>query len=188
MKGNEILISLRQLARFYGDSALLLRTGEACIAHKGWQSITGSRAIADLSKSIQYTEWWPPYYAFRFFEHDHYKSLLAFLSVVFDLPEDPKLITEPLVIAGWCDFGKGNTPGDNWEYHYATLHLWMPSRQDDGRLFRLDPREQWPKKGYKMAQLSTLAVPLVAVTSTQCLRDRVIEPLLTGVAGDSGSR
>jgi len=160
MNGNEILTSLRQSTRFYGDSSLLLRTGEACLAKEGWTSVTGNLAIANLSKSIQYPECWPPYYAFRFFQNDRYKSLLAFLSVVFDLPEDPKLIREPLVIAGWCDFGKGHTPGDKWEYHYATLHLWMPNRRDDGQLSRLDPRKEWPEDGYKMSQLATLAIPL----------------------------
>ena len=181
MNGNEILGSLRQLARFYSDCALLLKTAEACLADAGWQNVTGNRGIADLSKSIEYPEFWPPYYAFRFFGSDRHKSLMAFVSVIFDLPEEPRLITEPLVSAGWFEFGEGVIPDDK-EYYFATLHLWMPNRKDDGTFFQLDPRKEWPDEGYKISQLTTLAVPLVSVTNSQCLRDRVIEPLLRRIA------
>lgn len=177
--GNEILASLRQLQHFYRDCALLLKTGEASLMEAGWVNSSGNRVIADLSKSIEYPDYWPPYYAFRFFESDRHKSLLAFLSVIFDLPEEPKLITEPLVSAGLFGFEEEKVGA--WEYHYATLHLWMPKRRDDGSFLTVDPRKEWPDDGYKMSQLRTLALPLTSISSAQCLKDKIIRPLLDGI-------
>ena len=105
-KGSEILESLRQLQHFHSDCALLLKTGESAMIEAGWKSCFRNTAIADLSKSIEFPDYWSPYFAFRFFQNDRYKPLAAFLSIIFDLPDDPKLIEEPLVSAGLLDYGK----------------------------------------------------------------------------------
>jgi hypothetical protein len=148
----------------------------------GWKNARGNRGIADRSNSIEFPDWWAPAYAFRYFESDRRRSLLAFLSVIFDYPEEPGLMTEPLVVAGWLEFGKGLTPGDDWEYNDATLHLRVPNRQDDGTLLHLNAREIWPDKRHKTTRLTTLAVPLASVTNSEHLRNRVVEPLLRGIA------
>ncbi len=177
--GKEILESLRQFKRFYGDCALLLKTGEAAFIEAGWQNATGNTAIADLSKSIEWPDWWPPYYAFRYFKNDHCKSLIAFLSIIFDLPEEPARIIEPLISAGLLDYEEKAVGA--WEYWYATLHAWMPERQDDGTLNTMDPKRELDGS-YELSHLKTLAVPLVSISNTQGLKDKVIQPIFNELA------
>jgi hypothetical protein len=177
MNGNELLLSMRQLACFYRDISVLLKTGEAALEKAGWQSM-GNTAIANRSSSIGSPDYWAPYYLFRFFSSNRYKTLLAFVSVILDLPEEPRRITEPLVSAGWMDLGKEKMDSDAWEYSHATLHCWMPDRRDDGTFISVNPQKDWPDDGYDISFLSTLAQPLVAVSNSQSLEEKIIKPLL----------
>lgn len=178
--GNEILESIRQLQRFYRNCALLLKTGEATLIKSGWINVHGSIAIANLSKSIDNSDYWAPYYMFRFFDNEKCKNLRVFLSVIIDLPEEPELISEPLLSTGFLNLGEDTTK--KWNYYDSTLHLWIPQRKDDGSYFTVDPMRQWPEEGYQYHEFKSMALPLTSITDAKTLEVRIINPLLNELA------
>lgn len=183
--GRNIVLLMEQVRKLFQDTALLLKTADEYMREKGWTTRTNQ--CVTLSSVPDAASGWFPEFAFRFYKHEGYKHLLPFVSVIFYDREGGNHVEESLVSGGWHDYGKGNTfPEGDLDWDFARWHLYMPRRRDDGTLTSVDPRQEWPQYGYRIQRTSTLAIPLVSVTSAEELKARIIEPLLAAIQGDDG--
>ena len=88
-------------------------------------------------------------------ENTHHASKLAYVSVILDDRDENVSfkIDEPLLTAGWFDYGKGKKASSNWNWWYALYYIWVPGREqaverpDDGSIYRksYDPDDEESK-------------------------------------------
>lgn len=175
--GEAILETLRRLRKMHEDIALLLRTACSQMEPQGWEPINNT-ATCYGSNSIHVPQGWMPVEAFRLMTHPAKPNLLAFVGVLLDHLEEPHLLTEPLVTAGWLDYGKNGPVGVNYHYWYCRVHLWMPGRKDDGALLTALHDQAWPDWKQEWHSATSLALPLTAVSDADVLFARVVQPLL----------
>lgn len=75
-----------------------------------------------MSKDLLEPKKWIPNYIFRFYTNNDHKNILAYVSILLDddIYGDYRYkIMEPLITAGFFDYGVGNNVDDDWEYWYA---------------------------------------------------------------------
>jgi hypothetical protein len=179
--GKNIVFMMEQVKKLYGQVALLLESAETLMEERGWQS-RGSQSLS-ISTALYNSKQWAPRVAFRFYQSEGAKHLLPFTSVIlFDRDGDVAGgLTEPLVCAGWCDYGVGAVASDVW-FDWAYHHAKVPNRRDDGTLQSVDPQVAWPAKGMQNRRFNSLGVPLMQIRGVEDLRARIVEPLLAGIA------
>src|SRR5207245_6025333 len=126
-------------------------TADILMADEGWKT-TGSTCIS-VSYTLLYPRFWLPRDFFRFYKNNPGHSL-TFVSVLLDDAENESHVEEPLLTAGWFNYGSGREIGNQWQYSYARWHLKMPGRIDEGKLLSADSKDWWPKEPF--VQVSTL--------------------------------
>ena len=179
--GINIVNGFRTLRKFCGQVSLLLTTADGLMQELDWRQAAGSTAIADLSKSVHSPDGWLPCYFCRFYEHSEYKHLLVFISVLVEEIEQPELIDQAIVTAGWIDYGVGNKRGD-WQYWFSQWHLWMSEPTHDGRLREDDTRVEWKTNAPKgVLKAATFAHPLDEITSGDVLKERIVTRLVAEI-------
>ena len=183
-QGKDILEAVRQVRRFHCEVASLLGTAAALMDMRGWTGAGGNIATAGGSTAIYAPQLWGPQMAFRFFKHPKAPNVLAFVSVIIDDVDREERVQEPLISAGFYDYGDDGKAGNNWQYDYARWHLGMPGRTDDGAPYSTDPRQTWPKSSHPMQRVTTFALPLVSVGDGSTLEQRVVEPLVAEIRKD----
>lgn len=184
--GANVIKLLNQVRTLFRETALLLKTTDQYMADVGWKIATPTNICVQLSMLLDWSHWWFPYFAFRLYKNEQYPHFLSFVAVIF-YDRDGKLhVQEPLLSAGWNDYGKGNTvPADEVGGDSVLWHPEMPGRRDDGVLISVDPRQQWPDEKYKPYRTTTLAVPLIEITNAEQLKSRVTGPLLAAIGEQS---
>jgi hypothetical protein len=180
----DLIKSLRQVRTFCNDVSLLLREAKNPLESKGLK-LKVAPLFRDTSSDLKSALKWFPPYACCFYQGPSSATWIAYLAVVWDYPDQPELLTEPLVTAGLVDYAPGhpNLTAVQKNGNPQFLHLYMPDRVDDGTIVTssaamLKKFRSLARGGMANARLTTLAVPLVDIPERKVLISRVISPLL----------
>lgn len=184
--GKNIIATFQQLRRFCEQISLLLGSVDALMASEGWKPTGNSPVMVGVSYSLQLPRYWIAQDFFRFYKHEKHRNILAFVSVLADDATDEGSLKEPILTAGWFDYGEGTEVGDQWEYEWRRWHLRMPERTDDGKLLSADS-EIWPKESLPFRRVSTSGMPLTSIVDVEGLKGNIIEPLLQAIKGSHPS-
>lgn len=184
--GLELYGVIKQVRSFFEEIARLLSTADSHMTEVGWKSLTGNSATAELSYSLNTPRQWMPHYLGRFYQHPDRPDLLPFVSILIGvLYDNEDLLKEPLISAGFFDFGNGKKVAE-WGIRYSNWHLYIPNRQDDGTVCTVDPRIAWPEEKCVAQQLSSFALPLLSISDSNSLREKVTGPLCKLLSGTRG--
>ena len=184
--GTDLIKVLNQVQDFFGEVAALLLTADSLMAKADWISRTGNTAISGMSYSLYYPRQWLPNFPYRFYENKNTPHLLPLISTIISVgnKKDQELLPQPLISAALYEY-QGNGEAINTEkyYEFASWHLWMPNRRNDGTICELDPRidPDWANE-CSARNIKSFALPLFDISDANTLQKRIIEPLLTLVA------
>ncbi len=128
---------------------------------------------------------WLPYFAFCYFESKERPRFLPFLGVLFNYDDDDakvQPIQEPLVTAGWYDYGKDGKREAYILWH-AVIHVYIPGWKADGSRAEAISNEVIPKYLGKPSSLRcrSFALPVLSLKNTEDLTRLVIDPLLADI-------
>lgn len=172
------------LAKLYKQGQLLLLDSDKLMGERGWIP-RHSNAIAELSYSMNAPQRWFARWAMRFYTPaaTEAKELLIdrilFVSIHFtsDLGSGFETnVDEPLVCAGRLIYEKPMTDEEaSQTYDYWMCKYWFTSKPHD-------TLEGWRKTGQSrwyenLKGSETFAVPLYKITSSEKLKELVINPL-----------
>jgi hypothetical protein len=181
--GKNILKLVKQIRNLCENTSLLLRTVDVKMEKQGWESYNNS-AISNNSASVQNPKQWFSDILFRFYTNNGLENIMLFVSIILDddFFGDYK-ITEPLITAGFFDFGRDNKVGDrsdNWDYYYARLYCYLKNRKDQGEIHESAPgwQEELDKKYWQAESYKCFGLPLTSITNAQDIESRIVEPLL----------
>ena len=168
-------------------AAALLKTAEGWLTdeERGFEPLCGSVALSYGTASIHHPGRWLPHMAFRFFRPEpNDQHRVAFVSVIL-CPRTPdkheRDFEEPIVTAGWFRFAE---PCEKFTaYWWSGMATWFDIDRD-GTLgsWRADPGDTCESG---TTEQHVLAVPLVEVTSSDVLVERVLKPLVGSLQGGS---
>jgi len=184
-KGTDILEFIRELRKLCTNISSLLGTTDNLLKQDGWEPID-SKVLTETSSAYHSPQKWFPSEFFRFYKNERYKHLLTFVCIILDyIPEYTNYtnfnLTEPIISAGWFDYGKDNEVGDNYKPKpwYARYHGWMTDRKDDGTLFHSSKDKQpFP---VPWNTVTTFGWPLINITNTEELKSKITDPLLNHI-------
>ncbi len=178
--GKNIVSMFSEMRKVCQEVSQLLRTCDSLFKDEGWNLPPKYEnvALTNHSAAIYAPAWWLPYYVFRFYKNKSHPGLLAFVSAIFDNANDkkPKRVEQALLTAGWCDYGNGKDVS-GWEYYYASVHIYIDGATDDGEWYKAELQKIWPKEKKEGVKVSTFAIPLIEITDTKQLREKVVLPL-----------
>ena len=187
--GENVITTLQQTRRFLGEVAKLLQTADAAMEDRSWSTL-GSQAVT-TSSTVNNADEWLPQFAFRYYENEEQRHLLPFIGVLFDYYDEEiklKRLQEPLLTAGWYDYGPGGEREDYILWN-AVIHVYVAGWKADGKWHQSDPRKIFPKSWSPTrtaVRCQSLALPLMSFASAEDLTQRVVEPLLEDIQSFSG--
>jgi hypothetical protein len=173
------------LTKLYKQAQLLLMDADRLMGERGWEPMH-STATAGLSYSLNSPERWFPRWLIRFYrptttqEDEPRISSILFVSIHLASDVDTSLQTnvdEPLVCAGRLLYEKPMTVKEaNDSYDYWMCKYWFIGKRHD----RLDGwRTTGQSRWYENLKGSeSFTVTLYIITSSEKLKELVIEPLL----------
>jgi len=182
--GKVIFAFIQEIRKFCRQISELLGTADKLVGEEGWECCIGNRCSAHHKYSLIDPHGWFLGEAFRFYQHQEAPHLLAFIALMLDDHNQKHyFLNEPLIAAGWFDYGKENQVVWKKEYWYSRFHGYMENRKDDGTIHVVDPQKYWSKEenekyDYKFRTAHTFAVPLVLVTDTDTLKSKITDPLI----------
>jgi hypothetical protein len=177
--GNEMLKAVRQVRNLFVEVSRLLSTADGLMQETGWVPAYGSYAISNFSYAISSPRAWMPYVAWRFYKDQSASHLLTSIGVVLEDENDNTSVTQPLLFALAQDYGQGVDVGPNWDSRYASLHCRRRDFRVDGTPSAVEDVENVPwKAGLKPKRAVSFGLPLVSITGSTDLRDRVVSPLV----------
>jgi hypothetical protein len=180
--GKNVVDGFRQLRQFCKDVALLLNEANKMMEQGGWKRISKRTKAVETFDHLDLPEYWLPDAFFCFYEHAKRRNLLPYIAIhVDDLWGDPDYIREPIISAGWLDYGVGKEAGTEWgkDYWLSYLHLWMSNRTDDGTRYTGDVRKLSEDEDFSSGvTATTFAHPLDVIKSSEELRKEIVKPLL----------
>jgi len=157
-----------------------------------WMRISKWTPAVEVSGSdLDDPYWWLPEAFFCFYERNEFQHVLPFIAVHVDdgYSEQPSLVREALISAGWLDYGVGRKAKDEWgkDYSVCYSHLWMKDRKDDGSLHFGDAREIWEDDDIpeNTIKITTFAYPLEVITGSDTLREKIVQPLLAAISNET---
>lgn len=158
---------------------MLLSTADDLMNTHSWKPTTN--VCITGSNSLEQPENWFAQTAHRFYKSEapEYTSFLAFISILFCDTAQPAHVPEPILTGGWFDYGAAGDVDKHW-YSYARFHIWMPDARTDG-IVRSTESSTWPKWKLPFSRLTTLAIPLVDVSTADVLKRRVVTPLVAAM-------
>ncbi len=178
--GKNILDLFQQTRKIFEQVALLLRTQEVQMEKKNWKTDRGT-AISDMSYHIKYPSWWIPIVAFRFYLNKTNPNKLAFVSVLLDNHwGDEYTIQEPLITAGFLDFGKEKADG-NLDYSYARIYGYLSNKHNlepNSESFSFDMSMLPPSFKGDFKSGKVFALPLVSIENDKDIRSKITDKLL----------
>ncbi|MHA1941414.1 MAG: hypothetical protein ACW97P_06780 [Candidatus Hodarchaeales archaeon] len=179
--GQNILELFQQARRICEQVALLLRSQEAQMEKKAWKT-DRSTGVSDLSYSIKYPTWWIPIVVFRLYKNENYPNKLAFASVLLDNHWDNEYsLTEPLVTAGFFDYGNEEVNGD-WQYSFARIYGYLYKNQNweaNGEPFSFDRAMLSSSHKGNFKNGKVFALPLVSIKNDKEIKSKITNKLLT---------
>lgn len=176
-----IILSLRQLRRLYQQLAALLSGADRYMGNHGWGPQGLNYVFANLSYTLSAPQKWMLQDLFRFYRSVDVKHILSFVSVILDDVDNPTNLTEPLVTAGWFDYGVGNDVSAmsvGFNYSLARWHLKVSGRTDDGKIVPFSKGDD-PKTEFVRG--STFGLPLLSIGDTGSLEEKVMKPLVANL-------
>ena len=179
-QGKAIQDCVRSLITLYRELQTLLVSADELFSGEKW--VPFNRNAASHGITLDSPERWLSQYVFRFYRrpevgHEH---ILLYLSAILFDSGDPARIKEPILTAGWVEFG---IPADpvNFLWEDLKLHLDIPGAANDGIVMTHDTASLGKRR--KFSKFGTLAVPLVEIDTVDGLKQRVVAPLLQRVSG-----
>jgi len=185
--GKNVVAAVAQFRKLYREIGRLLEHADEQMAAQGWEA-RGNQCVSG-SRSLEVPQEWLPVSIFRLYYAEKQKNLLGFISVIIDDPEAKGRISEPLISAGWCDYGTGKQANQALLWGWAHCHVEQPHRVDDGTVVIEESKEWLEPERWDVVRYGSLALPLVSVTTAEDLRNRIVKPLLAGIdkAGKIGA-
>jgi len=182
--GEIVLKLLGQVRQVCEQVGFLLQTADAQMLKAGFKS-EGNTAIDGISYAIINPRQWIPTTAFRFYKHKDYPKRLAFISVLLDNREDIQYtINEPLVTAGFLDFGEvdaslQNESGysDYWYSRYFGYLMKDHLAKPDGKPFSFENAQLDNEIKGRFKIGTVFAIPLVSVASAEGVKSEVVTKL-----------
>ncbi|MBC8429382.1 MAG: hypothetical protein H8D89_00235 [Dehalococcoidia bacterium] len=174
------------LAKLYKQGQLLLMDSDRLMEERGWAPMHNT-ALAELSYSMNSPQRWFARWAMRFYmpaateEEELMIDRILFVSIHFASDVNTGLETrvdEPLVCAGRLIYDKPMTLKEaNETYGYWMCKYWFIGKPHD-------TWEDWRKTGQSrwyenLKGSETFIVPLYDITSSEKLKESVIDRLLT---------
>lgn len=178
--GENILKLVKQMRRLCEQVAMLLRTADEQMSKADW-NIESSTTLSEMSYTILNPTQWIPINAFRFYRHKDYPNRLAYVSVLLDDHGDRAYtIKEPLVTAGFLDYGQGKISDDEYWYARYYGHLSKDHNlKSDGQPFRFDRTMLPPDLQGKFESGRVFAVPLVSISNADDVQSHITSKLLS---------
>jgi hypothetical protein len=173
------------LAKLYKQGQLLLMDSDRLMGERGWIP-RHSNAIAELSYSMNAPQRWFTRWAMRFYTpavtdvQEQLIDRILFVSIHFASDVGSSMETsvdDPLVCAGRLIYEKPmNDKEADQTYDYWMCKYWFTGKpQDTLEGWRKTGQSQWYEN---LKGSETFAVPLYQVTSSEKLKELVIDPLL----------
>ena len=143
--GKKILEMMKYNRILCEEISLLFRTTDEQMKEKGWEAYNNV-VTYDMSKKYFEPKKWFPNYLFRFYIKSEAKHILAYISILLDDDienEYEEKMMEPLITAGFFDFGEDNeVTKDNWKPWYAKWYgYYRENGKDDGTIY--EAGEKW---------------------------------------------
>jgi len=173
------------LARLYKQGQLLLMESDRLMGEQGWTP-SHSNAIAELSYSMNAPQRWFTRWAMRFYTpaateaKEQLIDRMLFVSIHFASDVGSSMETsvdDPLVCAGRLIYDKPMTEKEAGQtYDYWMCKYWFVGKPHDTlEGWRKTGQSQWYEN---LRGSETFAVPLYQITSSEKLKELVIDPLL----------
>ncbi|MBA7612165.1 hypothetical protein ES703_19400 [subsurface metagenome] len=173
------------LAKLYKQGQLLLMDADRLMGERGWAPMHNT-ALAELSYSMNSPQRWFARWAMRFYipAMTEGKELLIdrvlFVSIHFASDVGSSMETsvdDPLVCAGRLIYEKPMTEKKAGQtYDYWMCKYWFVGKPHDTLAgWRKTGQSQWYEN---LKGSETFAVPLYQITSSEKLKELVIDPLL----------
>lgn len=178
--GPNILGLFQQTRKICEQVALLLRSQEAQMEKKNWKT-DRSTGVSDFSYSIEYPTWWIPIFAFRVYKNENYPNKLAFASVLLDNHwHGEYTLTEPLVTAGFFDYGNEEVGGD-WQYSFVRIFAYLAKNHNweangEPFFFNRAMLSSSHKGNFKSGKV--FALPLVSINNDKEIKNKITNKLL----------
>ena len=173
------------LAKLYKQGQLLLMDSDRLMGERGWIP-RHNNAIAELSYSMNAPQRWFARWAMRFYTPDATEAKeqlvdrMLFVSIHFASDVGSSMETsvgDPLVCAGRLIYEKPMTEQEAGQtYDYWMCKYWFVGKSHDTLGgWRKTGQSQWYEN---LKGSETFAVPLYQITSSEKLKELVIDPLL----------
>lgn len=164
----------------------LLGTCDSFMSEKHWKTVGTSRIMDEMSTSLFNPEKWYPNVLVKFYKSNKHPHLLLFISIMlFDRDKEYNNFTEPLIAAGWFDYGITNNFEGLWDYWHGRCHGFMDAPKHDGTLHTFtfsSECKKWKKgRGTAFRSASSFAWPLVTITNAEELKNKIIDHLLDNI-------
>jgi len=174
-QGKVIQDCVSNLIGLYRELQTLLVSADELVSADKW--LPFNRYAASHGKTLDSPERWLAQYVFRFYHRPETKPdrIMLYLSAILFDSGNPTRIKEPILTAGWVEFGIRAHP-DNFPWEDLALHLDIPGAANDGIVMTHDTASIGKRR--KFSKFGTLAVPLVEIDTADALKQRVIAPLL----------
>jgi hypothetical protein len=172
-----------QLTTLYSQCALLIKAADALFLGKKWTTKTNQCVslgiVPDSSRS------WFPHDVFRFYEGDEPSSahIMPFVSIILNDREKPENLPQPMLTAGWFDYGSEHEVGKDYRFWYAHVWTWIEERRQDGGFVTVVQKEAWPTWKQAWETVTVTAVPLRSVTTQDELNAKIVAPLFERMGG-----
>ena len=181
--GANIVAGVEQFRKLYREIGRLLEQADGQMDDGGWK--TRSRRCVDGSTQLSQPQDWLRTAVFRLYDCKSQKNLLAFITVFICDPEGQDRIEEPLVVAGWCDYGVGKEaePGLAWVWKWSICHLEHKEPKFDGSIIVEEDADWLETTRFGVVRFGSLAYPLLSIGTPEELKVRIIDPLLGAIGG-----
>jgi hypothetical protein len=187
--GKTIIDLIKEVRQLSEDLHLLLSTADGLMKEKGWEPFKNKSiktAMTEHSPSLDIPEEWYPYYLFRFYRKDKSNFLLFISVLLYNDNEGHYEITEPLITAGYFDYGQEKVTFNTFEYWYAKWFGYLKEKAD-GIIHSSDDnwKDKWKtfsnedsRINYPFIKWMCFGLPLTNITNSDELKSKIIKPLI----------
>jgi hypothetical protein len=195
-KGMNISNLITQIRTLCKETAALLQTTDRLVEKDGWSAISGSTVTSGNSGSLYDPVGWVPELFYRYYTNsEEYPNKLLYVAVILDNrndnpvypPKNKELFEEPILTAGYFNYGKKVVEGNVWPAEYCKAHFFSDDEEYNGEIWSVEPekmicitQQTRDKKLVEFASplsLRSLALPLIDITDTPKIEKSVIDPL-----------
>lgn len=179
--GINILNTVKQMKIIYKDISLLLKTVDELIGKKYWNPGWEDQSTCFQKSTLNESQEWMPSEIFRFYKNKDDPYRLCFVSILIDDdPEGYYTIQEPLVTAGYFNYGKKEIDV-NWSYWWHRLYGYTNHTKHDGSIAPFIEGKE-PNKKISHAYLFDVGegfgLPLTDIKTEEDIQSKIITPLL----------